>query len=123
MARYVVVVLLIVAAVAVALFAGACGTQRGGTQQQVGEMQREEQSIQAENANSVRANLKMGAGELNLSGGADQLMEGEFSYNVAVWKPKVNYEVSAETGELMVRQGSGGGGCLGGGARDRGGIR
>jgi N-terminal domain of toast_rack, DUF2154 len=118
MARYVVVVLLIVAAVAVALFAGACGTQRGGTQQQVGEMQREEQSIQAENANSVRANLKMGAGELNLSGGADQLMEAEFSYNVADWKPKVNYEVSGQKGELMVRQGSGGGLNLGGDARN-----
>src|SRR5918997_5375655 len=118
MARYVVVVLLIVAAVAVALFAGACGTQRGGTQQQVGEMQREEQSIQAENANSVRANLKMGAGELNLSGGADQLMEGEFSYNVADWKPNVNYDVSGETGELTVRQGSDGGVRLGGDARN-----
>src|SRR5918997_4748951 len=105
MKRYVVVLLLGMMA-ATTVFAGACGTQRGGTQQQqVGEMQREEQSIQAENAQSVRANLKMGAGELNLSGGADQLMEGEFSYNVAVWKPKVNYEVSAETGELMVRQG------------------
>jgi hypothetical protein len=29
----------------------------------------------------------MGAGELNFTGGADQLMEGEFSYNVADWKP------------------------------------
>ena len=65
MARYVVVVLLIVAAVAVALFAGACGTQRGGTQQ-VGEMQRDSRAIQAENAQSVRANLKMGAGESDL---------------------------------------------------------
>ena len=45
-------------------------------------------------------------------------MEGEFSYNVAVWKPKVNYEVSGETGELMVRQGSGGGVRLGGDARN-----
>ena len=111
-------VLLVVAAVAVALFAGACGTQRGGTQQQVGEMQREEQSIQAENANSVRANLKMGAGVLNLTGGADQLMEADFAYNVADWKPKVNYDVSGETGELTVRQGSDGGVRLGGDARN-----
>jgi hypothetical protein len=105
-------VLLVVAAVAVALFAGACGTQRGGTQQ-VGEMQRESQSIQAENAQSVRANLKIGAGELNVSGGADALMEADFSYNVAEWKPKVNYDVSGETGELIVKQGSGGGVNLG----------
>jgi hypothetical protein len=115
-------VIMLVAAVAVALFAGACGTQRGGTQQ-VGEMQRESQSIQAENAQVVRANLKMGAGELNLTGGADQLMEADFAYNVADWKPKVDYDVSGETGELSVRQGSGGGVNLGGDARNEWDIR
>jgi len=114
------IVILVVAAVAAtALFAGACGTQPGGTQQQVGEMQRESRSIQAENAKSVRGNLKMGAGELNLTGGADQLMEGDFSYNVSDWKPKVNYEVSGDTGELVVRQGSANeGGSLGADARN-----
>jgi hypothetical protein len=100
-----------------AVLAGACGTQPGGTQQ-VGEMQRESHSIQAENAQSVRAQLKMGAGELNLTGGADQLMEADFAYNVADWKPKVNYDVSGETGELTVRQGSDGGVRLGGDARN-----
>jgi hypothetical protein len=122
MTRYVVVVLLLGMMAATTVFAGACGTQGGGTQQ-VGEMQRESQSIQAENAQSVRANLKMGAGELNLTGGADQLMEGDFSYNVAAWKPKVNYEVSGETGELVVKQGSGGGLNLGGDARNEWDIR
>jgi hypothetical protein len=116
-------ILLAAAMAATALFAGACGTQRGGTQQ-VGEMQRESQSIQAENAQSVRANLKMGAGELNLTGGADQLMEADFAYNVADWKPKVNYDVvSGEEGELSVRQGSGGGVRLGGDARNEWDIR
>jgi hypothetical protein len=113
---------LLVAAMAVALVAGACGTQRGGTQQ-VGEMQRESRAIQAENANSVRANLKIGAGELDLTGGADQLMEADFAYNVADWKPKVNYDVSGEEGELSLRQGSGGGVRLGGDARNEWDIR
>jgi hypothetical protein len=122
MARYVGVALLIVMMAATAVFAGACGTQRGGTQQ-VGEMQRESQSIQAENAQSVRANLRMGAGELNLTGGADQLMEADFAYNVPDWKPKVNYEVSGDTGELTVRQGNGGGVRLGGDARNEWDIR
>src|SRR5215217_20959 len=117
MTRYVGVVLLIVMMTATVVFAGACGTQRGGTQQ-VGEMQRKSQSIQAENAQSVRAILKMGAGELNLTGGADQLMEADFAYNVPDWKPKVNYEVSGDIGELSVRQGSGGGVRLGGDARN-----
>jgi hypothetical protein len=98
-------VLLLVAAVA--LFVGACGTQPGGTQQQVGKMQRESKSVDLKNAQSARAQLKLGAGELHLAGGADQLMEGEFSYNVSEWKPKVSYEVSGEKGELVVKQGSG----------------
>ncbi len=72
----------------------------------------------------MRTDLEIGAGELNLTGGADQLMEADFSYNVADWKPKVNYDVvSGETGELLVRQGSGGGVRLGGDARNEWDIR
>jgi N-terminal domain of toast_rack, DUF2154 len=111
-------VLLLVAAVAVALFAGACGTQLGGTQQQVGKMQRESQAVDLKNAQSARAQLKMGAGELNLTGGADQLMEGEFSYNVSDWKPKVSYDVSDKKGELVVKQRSAEGAGLSGDARN-----
>ena len=112
-------VLLLVLLVTAALLLSSCGAN----QQRVGEMQRESRSIQPENAQSVRTNLKMGAGELNVSGGADALMEGEFSYNVADWKPKVNYNVSANKGELSVKQGSGGGVRLGGGARNQWDLR
>jgi hypothetical protein len=103
----------------VTLFVGSCGTQA----QKVGEMQRESQSVGVENAQSVRADLKMGAGELNVTGGTDALMEGEFSYNVADWKPKVDYDVSGDTGELIVKQGSGGGVRLGGNARNEWDLR
>src|ERR671913_1699261 len=116
-------VLLLVAAVAVALFAGACGTQRGGTQQQVGKMQSESKSVDLKNAQSARAQLKMGAGELNLTGGADQLMEADFSYNVSDWKPKVSYDVSADEGELLVKQGGAGGSSLSGETRNEWEIR
>jgi hypothetical protein len=70
-------------------------------------MQRDSQKVQPENAQTVRAHLKIGAGELNVSGGADALMEAEFAYNVADWKPDVSYDVSGDTGELSVEQGSG----------------
>src|SRR5215218_9320943 len=88
MARYGVVILSIVMMAATAVLAGACGTQGGGTQQ-VGKMQRESKSVDPENAQSARAQLKMGAGELNLTGGADKLMEADFSYNVSDWKGSV----------------------------------
>src|ERR671920_2391555 len=94
---------------------GACGTQPGGTQQ-VGKMQHESNSVDPKNAQSARAQLKMGAGELNLTGGADQLMEADFSYNVSKWKPKVSYHVSGKKGQLLVEQGSANGGDLSGGA-------
>src|SRR5918994_5951521 len=122
MARYGVVVLSIVMMAATAILAGACGTQPGGTQQ-VGKMQSESQSVDLENAQSTRAKLKMGAGELHITGGADQLMEADFSFNVSDWKPKVNYDVSGDTGELVVKQGRGGGVNLGGDARNEWDIR
>jgi hypothetical protein len=118
MIRYGVVVLaIVIMAAAAVLLAGACGMQPGGTPQ-VGKMQRESKSVDPENAQSARAQLKMGAGELKLTGGADQLMEGDFSYNVSDWKPKVSYDVSGGTGELMVKQGSAGGAGLSGDARN-----
>ncbi len=107
---------LLIAAVAV-LFVGACGTQR------VGELQRDSRSIQPDNAQSVRANLRMGAGELRVTGGADALLEADFSYNVADWKPEVNYDVSGEAGELSVEQGSGEGIPAGGDVRNEWDLR
>jgi N-terminal domain of toast_rack, DUF2154 len=110
-------VLLVVAAVAVAVFVGACQSQ------EVGQMQRESRSIQPEDAQSVRAHLMMGAGELKVSGAADALMEADFSYNVADWKPEVNYDVSGDTGEMSVEQGSGEDVRFGGDARNEWDIR
>jgi hypothetical protein len=104
--------------VTAAVLAGACGTQPGGTQQEVGNMQRESKSVDPQNAQSARVKLQMGAGEMNLTGGADQLMEGDFSYNVAEWKPTVSYDVSGDKGELVVRQGGSEGSNLTGEARN-----
>src|SRR5215204_7611503 len=117
MARYGVVVLSILMMATTAVLAGSCGMQPGGTPQ-VGKMQRESKSVDPKNAQSARAQLKMGAGELNVTGGADQLMEADFSYNVSDWKPEVSYDVSGEKGELVVKQGSANGGNLSGGARN-----
>lgn len=107
---------LVVLMVAAALFLGSCGTQR------IGEMQRDSRTVDLENAQSVETELRMGAGELNVSGGADALMEADFTYNVADWKPEVSYDLSGDTGELRVKQGSGGG-IPGGDARNEWDIR
>jgi hypothetical protein len=118
MARYVVVVLLIVGMMSgTALFAGACGGQR------VGELQRQSQSVDVGEARSVRTDLEIGAGQLNLTGGTDRLMEADFAYNVADWEPEVDYAVSGDTGELSVQQGQGDGPTITGDARNEWDIR
>jgi hypothetical protein len=101
------------------VFLASCGTQG----QEVGEMRHESRSIQPKDAATVRADLKMGAGELNVTGAADALMEADFAYNVADWKPKVRYEVNGEKGELSVEQPSGEGVRLGGDARNEWDLR
>jgi hypothetical protein len=50
-------------------------------------------------------------------------MEGDFSYNVADWKPEVSYDVSGDKGELVVRQGGSKGSNLTGEARNEWEIR
>jgi hypothetical protein len=124
MARYgIVVVLSIAMMAATAVLTGACGMQPGGSQQQVGKMQSESSSVALENAKSARTQLKMGSGELNITGGADQLMEADFSYNVSEWKPKVSYDVSDQKGELIVKQRSAEGAGLSGDARNEWNLR
>jgi hypothetical protein len=93
-------VVLLVAAMAAAMSLGACGPQRV----EVGELRTETRSVDAEDAESVRANLRIALGELNVSGGADALMEADFAYNVSAWEPRVNYELGGDTGELTVEQ-------------------
>jgi predicted membrane protein len=66
MTRYGVLVLLIAMMAVTAVLAGACRPQPGGTQQQVGKMQRESQGVDLKNAKSARTQLKMGAGESDL---------------------------------------------------------
>jgi hypothetical protein len=87
-------------------------------------MQRQSEAVDLENAQSVVAELRMGAGELNLTGGADALMEADFAYNVSEWEPEVSYDLSRETGELTVEQGGSDEGVrLGGDARNEWEVR
>jgi hypothetical protein len=89
---------LVAVALLAMLLASACGAS------QAGELQTESESVELGDAESVRANLKMVAGELKVGGGADSLMEADFAYNVPDWQPEVSYDVSSGTGNLSVEQ-------------------
>jgi hypothetical protein len=56
----------------------------------------------AKGVERVRVNLELHAGELQVDGGAKELMEGEFTYNVASWKPQVRFDRSGFRSTLSV---------------------
>lgn len=95
---------LFVAAVAAMVLAGACGL--APQRVEVGELRTESRSAEVEGADSVKANLRLALGELDVGGGTteNRLMEADFAYNVAAWEPSVDYGVVGDSGELEVRQ-------------------
>lgn len=97
-------VVLLLAAVAAAILVAACDAVPKRVE--VGQLRTESRSVDAKNAESVRANLRLAVGKLNVGGGAanGRLMEGDFAYNVAAWRPGVDYEVVGDSGELTVQQ-------------------
>ena len=72
---------------------------------QVGELKTEQQSVQLWGAKTVKVDLSMGAGELTLVGGASDLLDASFTYNVAEWQPEVQYSVSGQQGTLTIEDG------------------
>ena len=46
--------------------------------------------LELDKSELTRVELKMGAGELRVNGGTPKLMEGDFTYNVAGWKPQMS---------------------------------
>ena len=78
-----------------ALLLAGCGS--GG---QVGELRTESQSVELGDAASVGVEITLGAGKLELAGGAEKLLEADFTYNVDRLKPEVTYS----NGTLAVQQ-------------------
>jgi hypothetical protein len=66
----------------------------------VGALRSESQSVELGDANPVRVEINFGAGNLDLTGGSEKLLEADFTYNVAMLKPEVEYT----DGTLVVRQ-------------------
>lgn len=87
---------ILIAAIIFALTFAACEETR--------ETRTETRVVEAGGAEAVEVDLRMGAGELRLHGGATALMEGRFETNYEPWIPEVNYAVHERRGELTVRQ-------------------
>ena len=70
----------------------------------VNELRSEDQSIEIGSASSARIQIEFAAGQLVVGGGGGSLMNATFRYNVNDWKPKVEYSVNGNQGELLVSQ-------------------
>jgi len=87
--------LLITLVLVTALLLAGCGSRL-----KVGPLRSESQSVELGDASSVRVKVLFGAGDLELSGGADELLDADFTYNVAELKPEVSYK----NGTLVIRE-------------------
>jgi hypothetical protein len=81
-----------------------CGCNTNGDRVFTGETREESRTVEQGAAQFVRINLSMKAGELKVAGGAPQLLDADFTYNVPEWKPEVKYQVSGGVGSLAVEQ-------------------
>jgi hypothetical protein len=85
----------------------------GCSQSTVGDLKMEAESVELGSAESVVVDLQIGVGELRISSGARKLLEADFIYNVAEWKPEVKYEIKGNQGMLRIKQSSFGTNAMG----------
>lgn len=67
------------------------------------DMQHQSKILEKQNANSVRAEIEMGAGQLDLQGGSGHLLDAKFDFRNTT-TPHVDYRVDGSVGQLKVSQ-------------------
>ncbi len=76
----------------------------GASSLTVGDLKTERKAIDLDGAEEITLELEMEAGKLTIRSGAEGALEGEFSYNVAEWKPRIEYQMSGRRGKLKLSQ-------------------
>ena len=83
------------------LLIASCNVQTNETS---GEERTLTETIASEDVETVTTDLSISMGQLVVTGGADQLMEGEFTYQQADWKPEIDFQKDGNTGRLTIQQ-------------------
>jgi hypothetical protein len=65
---------------------------------------RDTRAVELQGAKSVNAEINMPSGELLLTGGSGRLLDADFNYRTVEGKPRVDYSVSGDKGQLEVTQ-------------------
>jgi hypothetical protein len=71
---------------------------------QTGPDQHDTQAVELDKSEMVRVELKMGAGELTMDGGSPKLLDADFTYNVASWKPVMRVDSSSFRKQITIEQ-------------------
>src|SRR3990170_346695 len=66
------------------------------------ETQRESRAIELDSSESVRVQIRMGAGELHVTSGTPKLLQADFTYNLPDWRPEVEYRRGTNGGGVAV---------------------
>jgi hypothetical protein len=61
-------------------------------------------SVDLNGAQRADVELDLGAGELNVNGGAQKLMEGTFQYNVPQWEPTVHTSANGSHATITIKE-------------------
>jgi len=70
----------------------------------LGKTETAREQVELAGAESASACITLGVGKMKLSGGAENLLDARFEYNIPDWKPAVSYEVEDGRGRLIVEQ-------------------
>ncbi|WP_418300959.1 toast rack family protein [Lysinibacillus fusiformis] len=66
-------------------------------------MQEETILVEKDKAKMLEVDIDLGVGEMNLTGGAKEWVQGKADYNIKKLAPQVNYDVSGDTGEVEIK--------------------
>jgi hypothetical protein len=69
-----------------------------------GPPQHDTQTVEVDKAEMVRVEMRMGAGELNVTGGSARLLDADFEYVFPESKPEVRYQASSFRGQLTITE-------------------
>jgi len=81
---------------AIAMLAGCSDRIR------IGEPVHETKVLELDKSEMTRVELKMGAGELRVTGNSPKLLEADFDYNSPGWKPEVEYHSTGVRGDIQI---------------------
>jgi len=66
-------------------------------------MQEEAILVKKDKAKALEVDIDLGVGEMNVTGGAKEWVEGTANYNIKKLAPQVNYNLSGDTGDIEIK--------------------